>query len=164
MSRWLNIVAHFVDGKVRNKEMTEELLLKLQEYGYNEIPSFDYMLSRLDQYGYYPDILAFRPDRYECVLNRMNYFVNELEPLLSKKFIGNSRKEAVAKAFLWAMEENSKSWQRVLELGAKLGDRLKEAGITEEQIKEDVRRIRKKKLERKKGHERFYRMFKTIVK
>jgi hypothetical protein len=133
-----------VDGKVRNKEMTEELLLKLQEYGYNNIPPLDYMLSRLEQYGYYSDIVVISPNHYECVLNRMNYFVNELEPLLMEKFTGNNRKEAVAKAFLWAMEENSKSWQRVLELGAKLGDRLKEAGITEEQIKEDVRRIRKK--------------------
>lgn len=108
MSRWLNIVAHFVDGKVRNKEMTEELLLKLQEYGYNEIPSFDYMLSRLEQYGYYSDIVVISPNHYECVLNRMNYFVNELEPLLMEKFTGNNRKEAVAKAFLWVMEENNK--------------------------------------------------------
>jgi hypothetical protein len=127
--------------------MTEELLLKLQEYGYNNIPPLDYMLSRLEQYGYYSDIIVISPNTYECILNRMNYFVDTFEPI---KFIGDSRKEAVAKAFLWAMEENSESWQRVLELGAKLGARLKEMGITEEQVKEDVKRIRKEIREKKK--------------
>jgi hypothetical protein len=125
--------------------MTEELLLQFQKYGYNEIPSLDYMLSRLEQYGYYADIVTISPNTYKCVLNQ---FVDTSKPIKTT-FIGDSRKEAVAKAFLWAMEENCKSWKRVLELGAKLGDRLKEAGITEEQIKEDVKRIRKEIREKK---------------
>lgn len=124
------------------EHISPELAEKLREYGYIDEPSLDYMLSRLDEYGYYPDIVAIRPNHYECVLNWMNNSTNDFEPV-DEIFTANNRKEAVAKALLWAIEKNSKTWQRALELGAKLGARLKEAGITEEQIKEDVKRIRK---------------------